>query len=228
MFIRDENCVKRRRGIAEVIDFDVLSILAFGCGRNWAFLRELNVRQREGLMARTIAGLARRLSRTDLPVQVAAVCCRLTGSTAEFLLVHTSSGRWTFPKGHLHPKISASESAAREAWEEAGATGRIEERHFGAYLDNKRGLGRETGTRWVRIMAFLFEVHSTVPPKDRGRHPNWFSVRDAKRQLAQGRSAESARQIARIIDSAAEGLMSNNRHSAPLPLGAPGTRSAFV
>ena len=39
----------------------------------------------------------------------------------EFLLVNTSSGKWTFPKGRIEPTLSASESAAREAWEEAGA-----------------------------------------------------------------------------------------------------------
>lgn len=162
-------------------------------------------------MARTTASVAPLPWATELPLQVAAICYRLTDSAAEFLLVNTSSGRWTFPKGHRNPKMSASESAAREAWEEAGAKGRIEEKHFGSYLDNKRGLSRGTGTRDVLVKAFLFEVHSTVEPKERGRNPNWFSVHDAKRQLAEGRSPRSASQIAGVIDSAADFLMGRNR-----------------
>ena len=64
------------------------------------------------------------------PVQVAAVCYRRTAFSLEFLLVNTSAGKWTFPKGRLCPWLSASESAAREALEEAGVRGRIQESAF--------------------------------------------------------------------------------------------------
>jgi 8-oxo-dGTP pyrophosphatase MutT (NUDIX family) len=94
-------------------------------------------RIKEGSVARFFAGLARLATGTELPVQVAAVCYRLSGSSVEFLLVNTSSGKWTFPKGRLCPALSPSESAAREAWEEAGVHGRIEETHFAHYLDTK-------------------------------------------------------------------------------------------
>ena len=63
-------------------------------------------------MARFFAGLARLAMGTELPVQVAAVCYRLDGPSVEFLLVNTSSGKWTFPKGRLCPSLSPSESAA--------------------------------------------------------------------------------------------------------------------
>src|SRR5215831_18993078 len=104
-------------------------------------------------MARVSTGLTRLARRLDLPVQVAAVCYRETGLSVEFLLVNTSSGKWTFPKGRLCPALSPSESAAREAWEEAGVHGRIEETHFGHYLDTKRTLGHNSLTREVRIAA---------------------------------------------------------------------------
>src|SRR4029077_9233575 len=123
-------------------------------------------------MARVFAGLARLALGTGLPVQVAAVCYRRNGPSVEFLLVNTSSGKWTFPKGRLDPSLTASESAAREAWEEAGAKGRIEERHFGFYLDTKRTLGHDSRTRKVRIAAYLFEVHSIVTPAESGRNPS--------------------------------------------------------
>src|SRR5215467_16409834 len=113
-------------------------------------------------MARIFADLARLAMGSDLPVQVAAVCYRLNGPSVEFLLVNTSSGKWTFPKGRLNPSMSPSESAAQEAWEEAGARGSISEKHFDSYIDTKRALGHDERSREVRIAAYLFEVESTV------------------------------------------------------------------
>ena len=70
---------------------------------------------------------ARRRFKSWAPVQVAAVCYRHTAFSLEFLLVNTSAGKWTFPKGRLSPWLSACEAAAREALEEAGARGEIDE-----------------------------------------------------------------------------------------------------
>ena len=142
----------------------------------------------------------------ELPVQAAAVCYRMSRLHVEFLLVKTSSGKWTFPKGRLNPSMSASESAAQEAWEEAGATGRIEDRHFNSYVDIKRGLRHDAGTREVRILTYLLRVESTVTPHEIGRDPDWFAADTAKKQLAEGRSSRHARQIANVIDSAVKRL----------------------
>lgn len=167
-------------------------------------------------MATRFSGLGSRVAEAELPVQAAAICYRVAGESAEFLLVNTSSGKWTFPKGRLNPSMSASESAAQEAWEEAGAKGRIAETHFGSYTDTKRGLGHNARTREVRILAFAFHVRSTVTPEESGRNPRWFSPREAKRQLAEGRSPRSARQIATIIDTVTEVLMVRNQRSMSL------------
>jgi 8-oxo-dGTP pyrophosphatase MutT (NUDIX family) len=157
-------------------------------------------------VARFFAGLARLAMGTELPVQVAAVCYRVNGSSVEFLLVNTSSGKWTFPKGRMCPSLSPSESASREAWEEAGATGRIDEKQFGHYLDTKRTLGHDSLTRQVRIAAFLFEVHSTETPQESGRNPSWFSPQQARKQLAEGRPAPYSKRIVKIIDAALDQL----------------------
>lgn len=162
-------------------------------------------------MARFFAGLARLAMGTELPVQVAAVCYRLNGSSVEFLLVNTSSGKWTFPKGRLCPNLSPSESASREAWEEAGVTGRIEERHFSHYLDTKRTLGHDSSAREVRIAAFLLEVHSTEDPQESDRNPTWFSAHQARKRLAEGRSSPYSRQIAKMIDAALDQLTVKSR-----------------
>ena len=155
-------------------------------------------------MLRNLRGRAPTMWKTELPVQAAAVCYRLSSFSVEFLLVRTSSGKWTFPKGRLNPGMSASQSAAREAWEEAGAKGRVADKPLGSYLDVKRGLRHDSGICEVRILAYPFEVHTTVAPEESGRDPNWFSPVMAKERLAQGRALLYARQIANIIDSALE------------------------
>src|SRR5262245_25575292 len=164
-----------------------------------------------GSMDTFSTGWARLARRMELPVQVAAVCYRVSGLSVEFLLVNTSSGKWTFPKGRLSPGLSPSESAAREAWEEAGARGRIAEQHFASYLDTKRTLGNDLRTRRVLISTYLFEVHSTVTPQESGRNPSWFSPREAKRQLSEGRSSLYAKHIADVVDSAVQHLAGKDR-----------------
>lgn len=175
-------------------------------------------------MARFFAGLARMAMGTKLPVQVAAVCYRLNGSSVEFLLVNTSSGKWTFPKGRLCPSLSPSESASREAWEEAGAKGRIEEQHFGHYLDTKRTAGHGSRTREIRIAAFLFEVHSTETPEESGRNPNWLSPQQARKQLAEGRQSSYSKQITKIIDAALDHLTLKSRKRTGVLVRAQGSR----
>jgi 8-oxo-dGTP pyrophosphatase MutT (NUDIX family) len=175
-------------------------------------------------MARIFADLARLALGSELPVQVAAVCYRVNGPSVEFLLVNTSSGKWTFPKGRLNPSLTPSESAAQEAWEEAGARGRIAEKHFDSYVDTKRALGHDARSREVRIAAYLFEVESTVTPHESGRNPNWFTARDARKQLAEGRSSQYAKQIVSIVDSAIDKLIAQNQRSASILVRAQGRR----
>ncbi len=180
--------------------------------------RELYVAWRRGnaAMRRFSAGFEGLRSKTELPVQVAAVCFRWNISSVEFLLVKTSSGKWTFPKGRLNPGMSASESAAQEAWEEAGASGRIAESHFASYLDTKRAWGHTAAACEVQIVAYLLEVCSTVTPEEDGRCPTWYSAREAKRRLAEGRALSYANTIVKIVDSALECL--NKREARPSPI----------
>ena len=151
-------------------------------------------------MATSIIGRLRH--RALAAEQAAAVCYRISRSSLEFLLVNTSSGKWTFPKGRINPGMSAGESAALEAWEEAGAHGRIADRHLDYYLDSKRALGHDAHSREIRVAAYLFEVHSTIDPEETHRNPTWFSAHRAKQQLAVGRTPEYAAEITRIVDSA--------------------------
>jgi 8-oxo-dGTP pyrophosphatase MutT (NUDIX family) len=131
---------------------------------------------------------------------VAAVCFRLLSTGVEFLLVRTRRGRWTFPKGGVDAGLTHAQSAALEAYEEAGVHGRIEEIAFTRYSIRKAGHRDSNGTDVIH--AHLCEVMRHDPPQELHRNPTWFSSERTKRQLAQARSPESAAELARVVDRA--------------------------
>jgi 8-oxo-dGTP pyrophosphatase MutT (NUDIX family) len=148
--------------------------------------------------------VAKTARQTFQPAQVAAICYRIRRASIEFLLVNTSAGKWTFPKGRLDPKLSASEAAAREALEEAGVIGRIEPSHFDSYLDTKRTFGDGYQSCEIRIGAYLLEVESLAAPEEADRNPTWFSPDEAKKRLSERRLPKYSNHLARIIDRAAD------------------------
>lgn len=140
-------------------------------------------------------------SRTQKREQVAAVCFRILSTGVEFLLIRTRRGRWTFPKGGVEAGLSHAQSAALEAYEEAGVHGRIEELAFTRYLLRKSN-SDDAGENAVRVHAHLCEVLQLAVPQEAGRDPSWFSSGKAKRRLAEGRSQENAAEFARVVDRA--------------------------
>ena len=156
---------------------------------------------------------ARRRCKPWVAVQVAAICYRRTAFSWEFLLVNTSSGKWTFPKGRLCPRLSASEAAAREALEEAGVRGRVQESCFAHYLDVKRAWGHDNRTREIVIAAYLLEVRSVSAPYEADRNPTWFSPHEARERLAEQRASKYSRELGRIIDAASRTLRRAEKQS---------------
>lgn len=194
-------------------DESAVKDIVFVCGVNYGECSEIGATH-DFANETAMATLARKSSAREpdsgLSLQAAAICYRWRGGSLEFLLVNTSSGKWTFPKGRIEPSLSASESAACEAWEEAGARGRIETEHFAVYLDTKRTLGHDNQSREIMIAGFLFEVHSTVQPQEIHRNPTWFAPDQAKTRLQQARASRYARHVSSVIDAAIERLRHNN------------------
>jgi 8-oxo-dGTP pyrophosphatase MutT (NUDIX family) len=139
---------------------------------------------------------------TAQPVQAAAVCYRRRqGGGTQLLLVRTSSGRWTFPKGRLERGLSHAQVAAIEAFEEGGVDGRVDPTPIGTYVHTKESL-RGFDSNEVTVLAFLLEVTATSPPPETSRAPRWCSPAEAKRRLSKGRSACSFRSVAAIVNIA--------------------------
>jgi 8-oxo-dGTP pyrophosphatase MutT (NUDIX family) len=159
----------------------------------------------------------RRRFQSWAPVQVAAVCYRRTPVSLEFLLVNTSAGKWTFPKGRMSPWLSASEAAAREALEEAGVRGQIQESCFAHYVDVKRALGHDNRSREILIAAHLLEVRSLSSPHEADRNPTWFPADEAKQRLAEQRATKYSRELGRIVDAALRTLRQTEKKRLPRP-----------
>ena len=133
--------------------------------------------------------------------QVAAVCYRVRKGEIEFLLVQTRGGRWTFPKGGVEPGLTHAQAAALEAFEEAGVRGRMEEISFARYV-RRRGQESNSDGKRIETDAHLCEVSRLVPPQEFNRNRTWFSPQKTKRRLREGRTADYAAELARVVDRA--------------------------
>lgn len=131
--------------------------------------------------------------------QAAAVCYRVSARGVEFLLVRTRNGRWTFPKGGVQPGLGYAQSAALEAFEEAGVHGRIEIAAFARYVRHKPS---RSGNKSVTVVAHLCEVLRLAKPQERRRERTWFSAEKAKSRLHEGRTSENGAELAAVVDRA--------------------------
>ena len=109
----------------------------------------------------------------DLRTQFAALCWRARRGHVEFLLVTSRrSGRWIPPKGWPMRGLTPAAAAAREAWEEAGATGRASDVCVGLYTYYKNRLRLPCA-----VAVFPLEVRSLSRdwPERQERRRRWMS-----------------------------------------------------
>ena len=136
--------------------------------------------------------------------QVAAVCYRIRKRGIEFLLVQSRGGRWIFPKGGVEPGLTPAQSAALEAFEEAGVHGRMEEMPFARYFRRNPApsTADPSAQPEVAVTAHLCEVSQLEPPQESNRNPTWFSAEKAKQRLLKDRTPEFGAELARVVDRA--------------------------
>ncbi|MFN4058928.1 MAG: NUDIX hydrolase [Roseinatronobacter sp.] len=90
--------------------------------------------------------------------QVAALCVRDGDAGADVLLVQTLRLRqWVIPKGWPMPGLSLAESAACEAWEEAGIRGNLHLEIVGYFTYSKI---KKSGLP-IRCRAHVFRIDVT-------------------------------------------------------------------
>ncbi|MGV8854148.1 MAG: NUDIX hydrolase [Devosia sp.] len=104
------------------------------------------------------------------------------GRLSVLLITSRRSGRWIFPKGAIEPELSASQSAALEALEEAGVIGQIEDNPIGSYRTGSDIDGSSLVD--VDIYPLLVQTQLDEWKERRQRLRHWAVVSEAQRLLA--------------------------------------------
>ena len=122
-----------------------------------------------------------RVGESKVPVQSGALPWRRKRSRkAEVLLVTgRRSGRWQIPKGWPMAGKSLADSAAQEAFEEAGIEGRIDPKPIGTFRHTKQNL--LFGDLDVDIQVHLLAVEKELGdwPERGERLRKWFKIDEA-------------------------------------------------
>jgi 8-oxo-dGTP pyrophosphatase MutT (NUDIX family) len=121
--------------------------------------------------------------------QVAALCWRVThrnGHGLEVLLITSlNSKRWIVPKGWPESELGPAENAAREAFEEAGVTGKISAQPIGSYhylKERKDGGGVPCS---VEVFALAVTKQLDDWPEKNARELAWLPVDQAVVRVAE-------------------------------------------
>jgi len=113
-------------------------------------------------------------------VQAAALPWRREPGRIEVLLITSrGTGRWVLPKGWPEGNETLAETAAREAWEEAGVKGTVARTELGRYFYEKQ---TGTGLRWrCEVAVFPLEVKREAKrwPEMKQRTHRWVSLKEA-------------------------------------------------
>ena len=102
---------------------------------------------------------------------------RVRNGKIEVLLITTRNRqRWVVPKGGISHGMSPPDSAAKEAWEEAGVVGQVDALARGTYEYRKRGK-----TYQVKMFLLPVETVSEDYPEASQRKRQWLDTSKAVR-----------------------------------------------
>jgi phosphohistidine phosphatase len=114
--------------------------------------------------------------------QSSVIPYRMTDAGVEVLIVRSSQDKhWVIPKGIADPGLTLQESAAKEAWEEAGVEGRVHEQAIGSYSYPKWGAT-------CTVSIYPMEVTRLLPQdqwEEHHRGRRWVSAAEAAEMLNQ-------------------------------------------
>lgn len=118
--------------------------------------------------------------------QYAALPYRIGSAGPEILLITSrDSGRWIIPKGWPIAGLTASQSAAREALEEAGVTGTIGAKSIGHYRYDKRLADNTTKLCTVEVFPLKVARQRDTWPEQHQRRREWLRVEEASERISE-------------------------------------------
>lgn len=128
-------------------------------------------------------------------VQYAALPFRLNDNGAIEIMLITSrdTRRWVLPKGWPMKGLKPHETAACEAFEEAGLIGRITKQAIGSFHYDKRLKTGQAMTCEVNIYPLEVEQQRASWPEQHERDGRWFSPIEAAAAVEELSLAETLR-----------------------------------
>jgi 8-oxo-dGTP pyrophosphatase MutT (NUDIX family) len=121
---------------------------------------------------------------------------RIRSENIEVLLITSCRRkRWIIPKGIIEPDMTPQDSAAKEAWEEAGIRGQVAPNLMGTYEYQKWG-----GT--CRVQVFLLQVEMVLEdwPEASYRKREWLSVQEAVKRVEEAELKQILLTFASTVD----------------------------
>lgn len=139
--------------------------------------------------------------------QFGALCWRMHRGRAEVLLITSrDTGRWVIPKGWPIEGKTPAQSAAQEAWEEAGVTGAPAAEALGLYAYAKTRKTKEALPCVVTVYPLRVEGLAARFPERKERRRRWFGAERAARLVAEPELRALLQAIAEdasVLDAAA-------------------------
>ncbi len=113
----------------------------------------------------------------------------LNGEIVFLMITARRTGKWIFPKGGPMEGLTPAESAAEEAYEEAGVRGRVAAAPAGHYRTFKArpGKARRVGEVLVLVEMYPLEVAEQFDdwPEKGERRRHWATLAEARRLLSE-------------------------------------------
>jgi phosphohistidine phosphatase len=167
---------------------------------NWYDLKEGSVRLQRIIYPRTLPKkfpwpLHKAREQRDRPAyyynQSSVIPYRIQNGKPEILIIRSSKKKhWVTPKGIHEPGLTAQQSAAKEALEEAGVEGSVDKKAVGNYRYQKWGAT-------CNVAVYAMAVSNVIPNKDweeSHRTRQWVTPKEAVSMLGQ-------KELGRIIRS---------------------------
>ena len=112
------------------------------------------------------------------------------------LVTSRETQRWIIPKGWPHRGKAPHDSAAREAFEEAGVVGAVGKRSLGSFPYQKRFKNGAVRVCDVHVFPLRVKRQSRQWPEKAQRDVKWLSAEDAAETVKEPLLSEIIRRLA--------------------------------
>jgi 8-oxo-dGTP pyrophosphatase MutT (NUDIX family) len=132
--------------------------------------------------------------------QYGVLAWRRSGSGVEILLITSrETRRWVVPRGNAIPGLRPWESAAQEAFEEAGVRGGVQPSEIGTYRYGKRAKDGRVTPALVHLYPMLVTEEAASWPEQRQRERRWFAPEAAAAAVDESDLADLVRDFPHFV-----------------------------